>query len=56
MLKKTLERIIKCPNSCPCSDAIKKVFKELKINVVPLVVQKDEIKNPLPIDRKDRCD
>lgn len=58
MLKKIIEPIIKCPNKCPCADAMKKIFEELKINVVSLDMKKDE--NPKitlpPIDRKDRCD
>jgi len=56
MLKKIIEPVIKCPNKCPCSDAIKKIYQDLKIKVVPLTIQKDEIKKPPPIDRRERCD
>jgi len=58
MLKKIIEPIIKCPNKCPCSDAIKKIFEELKINIISLDMIKDEKPKitPPPIDRKDRCD
>jgi hypothetical protein len=56
MLKKIIEPIIKCSNKCKCSIDIKKIFEDLKIKVIPLVITKDEIKKPIPIDRKDRCD
>jgi hypothetical protein len=56
MLKKIIEPIIKCPNKCPCAEAMKKIFEDLKIKVIPLVITKDEIKKPIPIDHKDRCD
>jgi hypothetical protein len=54
MLKKIIEPIIKCPNKCPCADAIKKIYQDLKIKVIPLKIEKKE--NIKPIDRRDRCD
>jgi len=59
MLKKIIEPIIKCPNKCPCSEAIKKIFEDLKIKVIPLNIKKDEKQISTPIeyrDRRDRCD
>lgn len=57
MLKKIIEPIIKCPNKCPCTIAIKKIFEDLKIKVIPLNIQKDDKpKITPPIDRRERCD
>jgi hypothetical protein len=57
MLKKIIEPVIKCPNKCPCSDAIKKIYQDLKIKVIPLNIQKDEKpKITPPVDRRERCD
>jgi hypothetical protein len=54
MLKKIIEPIIKCPNKCPCADAIKKIYQDLKIKVIPLNIEKPKITPP--IDRRERCD
>jgi len=54
MLKKIIEPVIKCPYKCPCADAIKKIYQDLKINVVSLNVEKN--KPPPSIDRRSRRD
>jgi hypothetical protein len=56
MLKKIIEPIIKCPSNCKCSIAIKKIFEDLKIKVIPLNIQKDEKPKITPPDRRERCD
>jgi hypothetical protein len=56
MLKKIIEPIIKCPNKCPCAEAMKKIFEDLKIKVVSLNIQKEDKPITQPIDRRDRCD
>jgi hypothetical protein len=59
MLKKIIEPIIKCPNKCPCAEAIKKIYEDLKIKVIPLNIQKEEKKFSTQFnyrDRRDRCD
>ncbi len=42
MLKKIIEPVIKCPSNCKCSIAIKKIYEDLKIKVIPLNIQKEE--------------
>lgn len=65
MLKKIIEPIIakayttksiKCPSNCKCSIAIKKIFEESKKKITPLIIQKEPIKPPPPVDRRKRCD
>jgi len=56
MLKKIIEPIIKCPSNCKCSIAIKKIFEESKKKITPLIIEKEPIKKPLLVDRRERCD
>lgn len=56
---KSIEPIIKCPNKCPCAEAIKKIFEESKKKIIPFKIQKEE--KPIStqfnyLDRRERCD
>lgn len=59
MLKKIIEPILKCPYDCKCNTAIKKIFKDLNINIATLDIKKVEEKknNNIPlVNPRERCD